>query len=97
MLLNKDNRTVTAQRPAYQQTLPLVLVDTNESVLYYERECGVNSSFEDVRIRWLQIYTSVPPQQDIPVWSIDNITVVKWEGHCKTIILHEDFESYPIG
>lgn len=87
--LNNDNTSVTAQSMTYAGSLPLHLVDTSQPTFYREYIKGLFLK----QLRWSQWYFSMDLEQDRASWSIDNVTVIKWDGLCTKTLLLENFEN----
>ncbi len=93
VFLNADGKSVTASAERYDSTLPLQIVNSSQLIRVSEFLCGFNYSSSDIRLRWMQRYTSVTPQLGIATWSLDNITVTIWNGSCKWTSFKETFEN----
>lgn len=93
--LNDDNTSVTAQGLYSIISLPFHLVNSSEAVFYQEYLFGSSSilSTSGMKIRWAQRYLSAEQQPDIAPWSIDNVTVMQWDGQCRKTLVSEDFEN----
>lgn len=87
--LRADNVSVDAMAHMYIAELPLHVVTETASVFYEEHITKVPSNATEIRIRWLQRYQSVAPQQDIAAWLLDNITLMQWDGQCQKNVLYK--------
>ena len=91
--INDDNISVTAMGLYSSISLPLHVVNSSGAVFYQEYLFGNRSIPSRMKIRWAQRYLSADQHPDIAPWSIDNVTVIQWDGQCRKTLVSENFEN----
>ena len=92
--LDSSNNSVLAKSLHYESHLPLLLVNSPESVLIQECICGhFAQNFTDnmqLELRWMQRFGS-SSIDNYASWILDDIKVRIWNGTCILQLLSEDF------
>ena len=92
--LNEDNATVVAEALTYSSTFPLEVVRGNQLLVIHEYICDDAFWDTSVSIRWMQRYND---SSDFAVnkstWSLDNVSIVFWNGECRQEVLANNFHN----
>lgn len=87
-----DRNMVSAEALTYSSNFNLQVVQGNREVLIREYVCDPLFLVEGVRVRWMQRFAAMSAE-GIGTWSLDNVTLTVWNGHCRYQVLHEVFDK----
>ncbi len=86
------NNMVVAEALTYSSNFPLEIISDNHPVLIHEYICDPVFTEGNVSVRWLQRYSETPVEGRA-AWSLDDIVLTIWNGHCRSEVFHDSFDQ----
>lgn len=90
------NNSVIGVAERYSSALPLVVINTTETVTIREYLCGEYVSLirdrQEINLRWMQRYET-NSGAGIATWYLDDVRIRLWDSSCFVSVLSEDFDN----